>query len=200
MKVAIVTCLLAKGYMYIDACQWDKLFSFAKKRKMFHATVNNRVTFEIRPANTGLKGTIDGSDYELDVVANGKDLHVLLEGKSYNVEVVSVDSENKALVIKVNNQEHEVRLKDRFDDLLKSLGMEGAGVKKVKEVKAPMPGMVLKILVEAGNVVEKDQALFILEAMKMENVIKSPSEGTVKRVAVVQGSAVDKNAVLLEFE
>jgi len=78
--------------------------------------------------------------------------------------------------------------------------MEGAGQAKVREIKAPMPGMVLNIMIEAGAVVAKDQALIILEAMKMENVIKSPIDGTVKRVGVNQGVAVEKNTILIEFE
>ncbi|MFY8137597.1 MAG: biotin/lipoyl-containing protein [Flavobacteriales bacterium] len=55
-------------------------------------------------------------------------------------------------------------------------------------------------MIEAGAVVAKDQALIILEAMKMENVIKSPIDGTVKRVGVNQGVAVEKNTILIEFE
>jgi biotin carboxyl carrier protein len=69
----------------------------------------------------------------------------------------------------------------------------------LKEVKAPMPGMVLQILVSAEQEVEKDSALLILEAMKMENVIKSPAAGKVKRIAIEKGVAVEKNTVLIEF-
>ncbi len=200
MKIAVVTSLFTKRDMDIDSCQLKYLFSFAKKRTMYHATVNNGITFDIRPASSGMKGTIDGRDYELDVVSAGKGLHILWNDKSYSAEVVAIDTENKVVTLKVNQNDYEIRLKDRFDDLLKSLGMEGAGVKKVKDIKAPMPGMVLNILVEEGTAVEKDQALVILEAMKMENVIKSPVAGVVKKVSVVKGNAVEKNAVLLEFQ
>ena len=70
---------------------------------------------------------------------------------------------------------------------------------KVKNIKAPMPGMVLNILVEDGDTVTKDQAVVILEAMKMENVIKSPVDGTIKKVGVTKGVAVEKNTILIEF-
>jgi biotin carboxyl carrier protein len=63
-----------------------------------------------------------------------------------------------------------------------------------------MPGMVLNILVQAGDTVEKDTPILILEAMKMENVIKSPTQAVVKKVHAIKGVAVEKNAVLIEFE
>jgi biotin carboxyl carrier protein len=91
-------------------------------------------------------------------------------------------------------------LKDWYDELLKNLGMEAVGQKKLREVKAPMPGMVLNILVQAGDTVDKDTPLLILEAMKMENVIKCAAPAVVKKVLAVKGVAVEKNAVLIEFE
>lgn len=84
--------------------------------------------------------------------------------------------------------------------MLKSLGMETGASLKVKDVKAPMPGMVLSVIATVGQVVEKDTPLVILEAMKMENVIKSPAAGTVRRINAIQGNAVEKNTVLIEFE
>jgi biotin carboxyl carrier protein len=59
--------------------------------------------------------------------------------------------------------------------------------------------MVLNILVEDGQQVEKDQPLVILEAMKMENVIKSPIQSTIRKVEVSKGIAVEKNAILISF-
>lgn len=63
-----------------------------------------------------------------------------------------------------------------------------------------MPGLVLQILVEPGQLVQKGDALLLLEAMKMENVIKAASNGQVKTVAVQKGAAVDKGQLLLEME
>jgi pyruvate carboxylase subunit B len=67
-------------------------------------------------------------------------------------------------------------------------------------IKAPMPGMIVKLYVEEGMHVMKDDKVVIVEAMKMENVLKSPVSGTVKSIKVKEGSAVDKNAVLIEIE
>jgi biotin carboxyl carrier protein len=67
-------------------------------------------------------------------------------------------------------------------------------------MKAPMPGMVLDVLVKAGESITKDQALIVLEAMKMENVLKAPADAVIKSVNISKGNAVEKNQVLISFE
>lgn len=126
-------------------------------------------------------------------------MHLLYKNKSWNIEILSLDRAAKMARVKINNHEYDVQLKERMDDLLAQLGMENKIASGQKEVKAPMPGMVLHILVNEGQQVEKDEALIILEAMKMENVIKSPVQGTVRRIGAIKGAAVEKNAVLIEF-
>jgi biotin carboxyl carrier protein len=63
-----------------------------------------------------------------------------------------------------------------------------------------MPGLVLRVQVEAGERVEAGKGLVVLEAMKMENELKSRAPGVVKAVRVRPGEAVEKGQVLLEFE
>ncbi|HZL71679.1 MAG TPA: acetyl-CoA carboxylase biotin carboxyl carrier protein subunit, partial [Planctomycetota bacterium] len=65
------------------------------------------------------------------------------------------------------------------------------------EIKAPIPGMISKVLVAEGDKVKKDQPLLTLDAMKLENEIASPKDGTVKSVAAKAGSKVDKGQTLL---
>ena len=79
------------------------------------------------------------------------------------------------------------------------MGLDNLAVKKVNDVKAPMPGMVLNILVKEGDEVKKGDALIILEAMKMENILKSPSDGHIKKIAINKGVAVEKNQILIQF-
>jgi biotin carboxyl carrier protein len=62
-----------------------------------------------------------------------------------------------------------------------------------------MPGMVLNVLVNEGQTVKKGDALLVLEAMKMENILKSPAEGTIKKITAVKGTAVEKNQILIQF-
>jgi biotin carboxyl carrier protein len=64
------------------------------------------------------------------------------------------------------------------------------------KIPAPMPGLIKGIIAKNGQHVKKGENLFILEAMKMENIIKSPMAGIVKNLTITEGSAVEKNAVL----
>jgi biotin carboxyl carrier protein len=67
-------------------------------------------------------------------------------------------------------------------------------------LKAPMPGLVLEFRVVPGDKVVEGDALVVLEAMKMENILKSPGEATVKSIEVTKGQAIEKNQVLITFE
>jgi len=99
----------------------------------------------------------------------------------------------------VNGKKVQLSGEDDMDRLLKQLGMDSGGAKKMKELKAPMPGLVVKIEVKPGDEVAKDQPLVILEAMKMENVLKAVASATVASVEVKQGQAVEKNQVMIKF-
>ncbi|HEX8608798.1 MAG TPA: acetyl-CoA carboxylase biotin carboxyl carrier protein subunit, partial [Pedobacter sp.] len=89
--------------------------------------------------------------------------------------------------------------KDQFDKLLDKMGLSNLNAAKVSEIKAPMPGMVLKVLVEEGAEVRKGESLFILEAMKMENIIKSIADVTVKTIKIQPGDKVEKGQILMLF-
>jgi len=90
-------------------------------------------------------------------------------------------------------------LKDRFDLLLEKIGMNSTGAGSLKEIKAPMPGLILDLKVAPGDLVKKGDVVLILEAMKMENSIKSPGDGLVKAVNVSLKQSVEKNQVLIQF-
>ena len=78
--------------------------------------------------------------------------------------------------------------------------MDTFSSKKESEIKAPMPGRVLDVVVQEGDRISKGDNVVVLEAMKMENVIKSPTDGIVKNVCVVKEEAVEKNQVLIAFK
>ena len=75
----------------------------------------------------------------------------------------------------------------------------GAG-KGPQRIVAPMPGKVVKVLVQPGNQVAARQGVVIVEAMKMENELRAPRAGTVSEVKVVEGSSVEAGAILLIIE
>jgi biotin carboxyl carrier protein len=168
---------------------------------MHHFKGNSGQTHDIVWNGQSAELVINQKSQSIDLlVESGTKCHILADNKSYNTEILEFNRETKVARVKVNGAVYTLQIKDRFDDLLQSLGMEGAGVKKLKDIKAPMPGMVLDISIAVGQSVVKDSPLLILEAMKMENVIKSPAEGIVKKIIAIKGQAVEKNAVLLEFE
>lgn len=130
---------------------------------------------------------------------NASAWHIINNLQSYNVEVISFNSSEKTAQIKVNNNIYNLTAKDQFDILLDKLGLSNLNAAKVSEIKAPMPGMVLKVFVNEGMEIKKGDNLFILEAMKMENIIKAPADVTVKTVKIKPGDKVEKGQVLMMF-
>lgn len=160
----------------------------------------NKKEYSIEITDTS-SGVLDGSNFRWDVKKiKNNTYHILKDNKSFNLEVLSVNWEKKSFFVKVNGEKHRFTVKDRFDELLHSLGMDNLTGSKVADLKAPMPGLVLEVSVKGGQQVEKGDALIILEAMKMENVIKSPTDGVIKSISVNKGDTVEKNQLILNFE
>jgi biotin carboxyl carrier protein len=137
----------------------------------------------------------------LDAVVVAKDnFHVLKNHIPYKAAIISSDFLSKRYTIKVNNTTYEVVIDDHLDLLIKSMGIELGKTKVVNAIKAPMPGLILEISVEVGQIVKENDSLLILEAMKMENSFLSPRHGVIKSISVAKGQAVDKGQLLIEFE
>lgn len=138
-------------------------------------------------------------DVDLKEIRPGS-FHLLLNNKSFNVEVIESDTKTKLFKLLVNNKVISVSLKDKLDDLLHELGMDAGAALKVNDLKAPMPGLVLDILVQEGDRINKGDTLIVLEAMKMENALKAIADATVKKISVKKGNTVEKNQVLVHLE
>ena len=166
---------------------------------MLKVTVNNKKEHAIS-FDDAASGTIDGTPFSWDVaeVKNGS-FHVIRDNKSYSVEVIKADAAEKSFTVSVNGNKYQLNVKDKYDELLKSLGMDNLSAGKVNEIKAPMPGLVLDIRVSEGDAVKKGDPILVLEAMKMENILKSPTDGTIRKINVKKGLAVEKNQVLINF-
>lgn len=165
---------------------------------MYQVKVNDSITFKIDQSADGL--LINDVQVQADVKKiNALTWHIIDQLKSYNVEVVNFDLATKTADIKINNNIYHVTAKNKFDILLDKMGLSGLTTTKISELKAPMPGLVLRLFVEDGATVQKGDSLFILEAMKMENIIKSPADGVVKTVKVKPGDKVEKGQILLQF-
>ena len=166
---------------------------------MLKATVNDSQTFEIQSNKDEF--LVNQTPFEWDLVhVRGSHFHVMYNNRSLNAEVIEANHTDKTFVIRINQNQYSVHVKDRFDMLLDQLGMSGTTLAKVNNIKAPMPGKVLEVKIGVGDVVKKGDTVLILEAMKMENVIKAPGDGKVKAVKISQQESVEKNQVLVEFE
>lgn len=165
---------------------------------MLKITVNNNQVLEIE--NSGSDLVVNGKSIQIDTQKiDAKNYHILHDNRSYSVELVGEDND-KNMQIKVNGNVYSVAVKDQFDLLLKQLGLEDLATKKIKNVNAPMPGLVLGVSVTVGQEIKKGDNLLVLEAMKMENILKSPSDGKIAKININVGDKVEKNAVLIEFE
>lgn len=169
---------------------------------MYKISVNGQKALktELKSKNNELSGTINDSQVDASIIQTGNgEYHLLYNNQSFNFSVVKADFTEKKLTIKVNGKKFSVEVKDKYDELLHNLGMDNIASKKVNDIKAPMPGMVLNILVGEGQEVKKGDSLLVLEAMKMENILKSPSDGVIKKVIATKGVAVEKNQLLIQF-
>lgn len=142
-----------------------------------------------------------GQDGQIEISPARKKNHFCLkyQNKTYRGEWIAFQKETNVVTLKINHTTFNVSLTKPIDALLENLGMGGATSKKVKNLKAPMPGLVRQILVHPDEEVTKDTPLLILEAMKMENVIKAQGDGKIKSIQVNQGQAVEKSTLLVEF-
>lgn len=161
--------------------------------------VNDSQKFEVEEAGSAIHVNGQAVAFDLHELLQDQ-FHILLNGVSYSAELVNVNRKAKEALVKVNGTIHTVALSDRYDALLKSLGMETSHKADAGFLMAPMPGLVLHLLVKEGDVLQKGDGFLVLEAMKMENLIKAQSDLRILSVEVSQGDKVEKNQILLRYE
>ena len=158
---------------------------------------------------------IGNNEYEVDVTADA----VLLDGEPVAVDLVNSGSPELFSVLFDGHSYEMLVAIDRFDYTVNVRGeqfhvqVEDERARRLNRgrklptlpdgelaVIAPIPGLVVKVLVQVGEAVEEGQPLVILEAMKMENELRSMRSGVVKSVNVAPGQRVEQNAALLILE
>ncbi|MFN6117364.1 MAG: biotin/lipoyl-containing protein [Flavobacteriales bacterium] len=135
----------------------------------------------------------------LDLVRTGPSTFSLVHnGRSHRVLVLKEDRENNTVRMRIGGHTYTVKLQDEQSRLMRTLGLDKTS-QRVTDSKAPMPGLVLNILVKPGDAVKKNDPVLVLEAMKMENVIKAPGDAVVATVPAEKGKAVEKGHLLVTF-
>ncbi|MBK7268205.1 MAG: acetyl-CoA carboxylase biotin carboxyl carrier protein subunit [Flavobacteriales bacterium] len=139
-------------------------------------------------------------DRPVDLKASDKGVFsVLIDGRSVRAFVLKEDREQGLVKVRIGGKLYTVALEDERAHLMQTLGLDKRAGMVSPELKAPMPGLVLNVLVKVGDAVRKNDPVLVLEAMKMENVIKAPGDAVVAQVHAVQGKAVEKGQLLLLF-
>jgi len=142
---------------------------------------------------------LDGKDYHYEIIELGENDFVLkVDNKFYEISADKIDSEQYSLFI--NGKVLDVTVRTGLQEKASSLIAQSTESKHKFEVKAPMPGMILKIKKNTGDTVQKGDSIIILEAMKMENDIKSPFSGKIKEIKVKENTPVEKGAILFSVE
>ena len=180
-----------------------KLLNLKLLNLVYQITIQNQ-TFEAKAQKKGAT-IFDNNNNEINIdwdlqKIDAHNFSIIYQNQSYNIEIIKNDLENKMLVLKINGNRYELQTKTELDLLLQKMGMDKANVTQIKDVKAPMPGLIREIKTQIGQQIQKGDAILILEAMKMENILKSPTDGIVKAIKVKQGDNVEKNQILVSFE
>ncbi|MCK0158757.1 acetyl-CoA carboxylase biotin carboxyl carrier protein subunit [Cellulophaga sp. F20128] len=137
---------------------------------------------------------------ELDIFQYTQDeFHVLQNHKSYRIKLLEIGHLTKKLILEVNGNTYPISIADEYDQMVNQMGLLKVNTQQQKDVKAPMPGLILEVLVTVGQGIKEGDQMVVLSAMKMENIITAPSDGIVKAIEIRKDDAVEKGQLLIEI-
>ena len=145
-----------------------------------------RVNGEVLPARLE---AIEGTPNRLLTVGNA----------SHRVQVLAGEERGR-YTLWIEGWRFEVEALDERARAIRDAAGAAAPASGPAPLKAPMPGLIVRVLVQPGDEVRSGQGLVVMEAMKMENELRAPGVGRVRAVRVEPGTAVEKGAVLIELE
>jgi pyruvate carboxylase subunit B len=162
----------------------------------YFVTVGSR-TVEVELGAEGVR--VDGVDVTADLLEmDGTEVRsLLLSGRSHRI--LTSRNGRGSWSLHLSGRHLTARVVDERTRSIEEMTGSGKGPKGPQSLRAPMPGMVVKVEVSEGEPVVAGQGLVIVEAMKMENELKSPGDARVSRILVSPGQAVEKDQVLMEF-
>ncbi len=165
---------------------------------IFQAAIADRlIELDIRAENGRPIVYIAGHQPKLDLVRLSQySYSLLLDGHSHHL---SIRPARDGYLVILRQQTYHIQLRTELDLTIEKMGLKSTSGNRSGMVKAPIPGLITKITVAAGDTVVQGDQLLILEAMKMENEIVAPQAGTVSVLHVVAGQTVDKGAKMVEI-
>jgi len=162
----------------------------------YHVTLRNR-TYVIDVDGGAV--TVDGERLEAHwaAIPGTPLIHLLLGRDSWTVACQQLDGRPPRWALGAAGERFEVEVQDDRSRQIEALTGQGRKAAAGGVLKAPMPGLVVRVEVSAGQVVEAGEALVVVEAMKMENELRASHRGTVEQIHVQAGDRVEKGAPLV---
>lgn len=161
----------------------------------------NDKTFEIEKLKENSTLIINQKPYKVELLKRISDDFCLfsVNGKSFIAGVIP--KEDNKYIINFQNREIEATTIDPYTNILQQYLANSSSKNSATHqiIKAPMPGLVIKIFKNEGDQVTKGETLLIIEAMKMENAIKSNVEGKILSIKAIEGLPVIKDQILVEI-
>ncbi len=160
--------------------------------------------------------TIDGVKKNISIIKNEK---VKVENKSFDVHLSKVN--NYVYLLKVGDKVYEITtnklgdgkygflldgvyynavVRTRLQEIANEYFKKKDSLSHHNEIKAPMPGLIIKINKKIGDEIEIGESVLVLEAMKMENDVRASASGKIKEIRAKEGSSVEKDQVIVIIE
>ncbi|HEX4932534.1 MAG TPA: biotin/lipoyl-containing protein [Gemmatimonadaceae bacterium] len=163
----------------------------------YHVRVGDE---EIEVVVEGDDVTVNGRKVRAHLDAAAEPLHMLTVDGAVHQVVAKRGADRGSFELSIGGRRFSVEALDARAKAIRALSDAGGKAAGPAHLMAPMPGLIVRVNVSAGDQVQPGQGLVVMEAMKMENELRASAAGTVKRVVVNPGSAVEKGALLLEME
>jgi pyruvate carboxylase subunit B len=164
----------------------------------YHVTLRGR-TYAVDV--DGERVAVEGRPVAVDLAAlEGSPVrHLVLDGASWTVVAEPGAVRGRWRLTLSGLSAVDVEVVDERTRAIRALAGATGGTRGPEPLKAPMPGLVVRVEVAEGDTVEAGAGVVVMEAMKMQNELRSPARGVVRRVLVAPGAAVERGAVLVEF-
>ncbi len=114
--------------------------------------------------------------------------------------IINMSKDDEGYQVRVVGESYRVKVEDERTRKVNELVKAAGGAHGEKEIKAPIPGLVVKITAQPGDIIAKDEPLLILEAMKMQNIIKAPYACEVLQISVKEKDTVNQNQCMLKIK
>ena len=160
---------------------------------MITGIINSVVQLDLSQRDLGKFKVIEINHSENEIIlSNGS--------KKFECKILKENSIDQSYIVKINGEISTIRLIKQVEKTIEKLGIQKESQKNINILKAPMPGLILDVIVKESDLVKKGDPVIILEAMKMENILSSPVDGKVKEIKVNSQQTVEKNNILIKFE